>query len=146
MRYFSNDPKFIIKELICQNRGTQSFATKQDMIVDGKKRGIIMSEKQTNDKIFDILITVYSLTEIEQMYKVGVSSLDIQQKYNITNYEVKKLSKNGIIKVTGSEEFRAFGSYHTAPLYSVFDFCRLTNDDVHDWLETHRGKRKKENE
>ena len=138
----SNDPNLIIKELICQNRGTQSFATKQDMIDAAKERGIIISNDMKKDQIYDILITVYTLNELEQMYRVGLTSYHIQQKFNISNYQVKKLANSGAIRITGKEEFRAYGAYHIAPLYSVFDYCRLSPEEVHEWLEVHKGKRK----
>ena len=142
MKYYSNDPNLIIKQLICQNRGCNSFATKQELIEAGSKRGLIISDSLSKEQIYDLIITVYTANELEVLFNVGLSSYDVQQKFDVTNYEVKKLAKNGVISVTGNENFSSFGKRHTAPLYSVFDFCRLTSEEVHNWLNNHRRGRK----
>ena len=38
------------------------------------------------------------------------------------------------ITITGSRPFRAWGKEYKAPLYSAFDYFRLTKADVQQWL------------
>ena len=85
MKYYSNDPNLIIKQLICQNRGCNSFATKQDLIEAGSKRGLIISDSLSKEQIYDLIITVYTANELEVLFNVGVSSYDVHQKFDVTN-------------------------------------------------------------
>ena len=121
MKYYSNDPNLIIKQLICQNRGCNSFATKQDLIEAGSKRGLIISDSLSKEQIYDLIITVYTANEMEVLFNVGVSSYDVQQKLDVTNYEVKKLAKNGVISVqeTKTSTHSASGTQRHCILFSI---------------------------
>ncbi|MDE5772196.1 MAG: hypothetical protein K2I06_11325, partial [Ruminococcus sp.] len=51
-----------------------------------------------------------------------------------------------VIQITGKEQFRAYGKYCYADIYSVFDYFRLTKEDIHTWLaENPKGTRKSKN-
>lgn len=65
----------------------------------------------------------------------GVSSYSFQQKFGITNDDVKHLAKVGFLEITGSERFRTNGHYKYADLYSVFQFYQLEKSEIERFLE-----------
>lgn len=76
-----------------------------------------------------------SLEEIaSHCTNLGVTSQAFQKKFGINNDQVKYMAKKGYITITGSRPFRAWGKEYKAPLYSAFDYFRLTKADVQQWL------------
>lgn len=134
--YKNSTPEDIIRALICHNGGTQSFLVKDEMIQLGEARGLVFENKSyKKEELYDILITVYTAEELQTLGHAGVSSYHWQKKFNITNYKLKKLVKMGHIQVTGKERFRVAGRYRYAALYSAYDFCRITTEDIERWLK-----------
>lgn len=134
--YLNSTPVEIIKELLCQNRGTQNFLSKDELISIGKIRGLEFDNcDYKKSDLCDMLLSVYTVDELQRLAHTGISSYHWQKKFNITNAQLKKLAKLGYIQVTGKERFRAYGSYRYAALYSITDFCNITVNDVHVWLD-----------
>lgn len=132
--YENSTPEEIIKFLICQNRGTQNFLSKDDMIQLGKERGLVFDNKDySKEELYNALITVYTPEELQTLGHAGVSSYHWQMKFNISKYSLKKMADSGFIKITGKERFRVAGKYRFAALYSAYDFCRLTAEDIDRW-------------
>lgn len=139
--YFSSSPEAIVKELICQNRGTQSFILIKDLYNLGEARGLKIEKKNLSKvELYDLISTKYSAEELAAIGHVGISSWYWQKKFGITNNDVRRMADKGFIAVTGKERFRAYGDYQYANLYSVFDFCRLTTDEVGEWLKEHKKR------
>lgn len=46
-----------------------------------------------------------------------------------------KVAMAGYITVTGKVWFRGWGRMQGAPLYSVFDYFRLSKVDVQQWMQ-----------
>lgn len=134
--YENSTPEEIIRFLICQNRGTQNFLSKEEMVQLGEARGLVFDNKSyKKEELFDVLLTVYTVEELQTLGHAGVSSYQWQKKFNITNHTLKKLVKMGHIQVTGKERFRVAGEYRYAALYSAYDFCRITTEDIDRWLK-----------
>lgn len=134
--YENSSPEEIIRFLICQNRGTQNFLSKGEMRQLGEARGLVFNNKNYKKaELYNALITVYTAEELQTLGHTGVSSYHWQKKFKISNYSLKKLADMGFIQITGEERFRVAGEYRYAALYSSYDFCRITTEDIDRWLK-----------
>lgn len=80
----------------------------------------------------------------EMARHVGVSSQIYQKTFGISHQDVKRLEKHGVLKVVSYYQYRAFGDYHFAPLYDVYQFGRMTDKDMQNLLEEYpKGKKVK---
>lgn len=129
-------PEDFIRHAITSNRGTQNVLDKYELISLALTHDIdINPQKMTKDEIYLRVIEKVPLEEIcKKCRHLGVSSHSFQQKFNVTHKEVKRMARSGFIKITGSERFRAYGKECYADLYSVYDYFRLTAEEVHNWL------------
>lgn len=142
MDKYSSPEEFIRAEVIA-NRGTKNVMDKEDLL------NLLATtpdysddfEKKTKAEIYDKLLAVMG-KELYGFIPAGVSSWAFQMKFGITNYDVRKMAKHGLIKVTGKSEFRQYGRYCIADTYSPFDYFRLTTEEVHTWLAAHSRKKK----
>ena len=136
-------PEEIVRTLALQNRGTQNFFTRDRLVELAEKRGMKIPENAKKSGLYDLVAQAYSLEEIEQIGGIGLPSKDWKQRFDITNYQLQRLAKMGMIRITGKERFYAFGAYRYANLYSVIDFCQLSADEIHSALdlkkEEHNG-------
>ena len=83
--------------------------------------------------------------ELAKLASVGVSSLELQKKFGITNNEVKKMEKGGFITVVGTEPFRMYDKNRYANLYSPYDYFK-SEEEIINWLVEHPKGRKSKNE
>ena len=127
-------PYECLKKLICQNKGTQCAIMKDDLIKLAKANGVNVKKGETKEVIFVNLSTKMPIEEIAAKCNTGVRSIDIQRKFSITGAQVKQMAAHGLFHVTGKERFNAYGRTITANLYSIFDFYKLSYEDVHNWL------------
>lgn len=126
---------FIIAEL-CKNKGAQNNVMKCELVEDAKKLQIDFDEKRADKKeLIEKIIAKIGTEAVAEQYGVGIGSYHWQQKFDITNADVRKMAKKGFIKITGRERYRAFGKYQWANLYSVFQFYQLTAEEIHKWLD-----------
>lgn len=135
-----------IRHQINANRGTQNVIRKSDLAKIARLYDIDVNEnKMTKDDIYLMLRDKISVkTLANECIHLGVNSFAFQQKFDITHDEVKRMARLGFIEITGSERFRAYGKYRYADLYSVFDYFRLTQDEVKQWLSANpKGTRSK---
>ncbi len=134
-----HSPEEYIRHEICANRGTQNVIDKSDLASLVRSFGIEVNEKKmSKEDIYLLLCEKLSVEEIaEHCLHLGVSSYSFQQKFGITNAEIKRMARCGFIKVTGSQRIRLYGKYRNADLYSIFDYFRLTKDGANAWLEAH---------
>lgn len=137
-------PKEFIQHEICSNRGSQNVIKKSDLTVLVRSFGIEVDErKMTKADMYLLLKDAISIEKIaNHCLHLGVSSYSFQQKFDVTNAEVKRMARLGFIQVTGSKRIRMYGKYRNADLYSIFDYFRLTKNEVGAWLVSHpKGSR-----
>lgn len=133
-----NSPEEFIRQ-ICANRGTQNVIDKDGLVALARSFSIEVDEKKlTKDEIYLRMRKSVSVEDIvAHCQHIGVSSFGFQQKFGITHEEVKRMARFGFIKVTGSQRIRLYGKYRNTDLYSVFDYFRLSQEDVDEWLRMH---------
>lgn len=134
-----NSPEEFIRHEICANRGTQNVIDKDELATLACSFGIEVDEKKlTKDEIYLRMRKSVSVEDIAaHCQHLGVSSFNFQQKFGITHEEVKRMARFGFIKITGSQRIRLYGKYRNVDLYSVFDYFRLSQEDVDEWLRMH---------
>ena len=136
-------PEEMIITLISQNRGTKNFIQKSELIEIAIDNGLEVNDKMDKKDIAVALAEKIGYPELAKLASVGVSSLELQKKFGITNNEVKKMAKGGFITVVGTESFRMYGKTCHADLYSPYDYFR-SEEEVISWLVEHsKGVRKK---
>lgn len=139
-------PEEMIITLIDQNRGTHNFIDKSRLIELAFENGIEdVSDRMYKKDIAIALAEKIGYAELAKLASVGVSSLELQKKFGITNNEVKKMAKGGFITVVGTESFQMYGKTCHADLYSPYDYFR-SEEEVISWLVEHpKGVKKNEN-
>lgn len=127
-------PEEMIITLIDQNRGTHNFIDKSGLIELAFENGIEdVSDRMYKKDIAIALAEKIGYAELAKLASVGVSSLELQKKFGITNNEVKKMAKGGFITVVGTESFRMYGKTCHADLYSPYDYFK-SEEEVISWL------------
>ena len=116
-RYSSPDE--YIRAEICANRGPQNVMQKDTLLYLLEAAHMKADPKATKG---------------ERCEHLGVSSRSWQLKFGISNDDVRYMALAGYITVTGKVRFRGWGRMQEAPLYSVFDYFRLSKEDVQQWL------------
>ncbi len=92
--------------------------------------------------MFDLLINNgFTYKKLAESFEVGVSSQVYQKTFNITHQDVKRLERRGILKKVGEYRFRAFGKYNYAPLYDVYQYAEMTDDDMRNMLKEYPRKK-----
>ena len=138
MNQFKSPEEFIQRE-ICANRGTQNVIDKDELAALARSFGVeVDTMKLTKEEIYLHMRNSVSAEDIvDHCQCLGVSSLSFQQKFGITHEDVKRMARFGFIKITGTKRVWLYGKYRNVDLYSVFDYFRLLQDDVDEWLLTH---------
>ena len=134
MKNYSN-VEVLILDKITQKSNVQIL--KPDLINLAHEIGL----EEANDKMdkFTIAFLIaekIGYDELAKKAKIGVSSYELQEKFNITNDDIKRMAKDGFLTVTGSERFRLYGKDLEAPLYSPYDFFK-TEQEIKDWMTAH---------
>jgi hypothetical protein len=129
-----------VKKEISKNGGTQSNALKSELISLCDTNGIEYDKKMKKEDLFDLLINNgISYKYLAGLFGVGVSSQVYQKSFNITHKDVKRLERKGILKKVGEYRFRAFGKYNYAPLYDVYQYAEMKDDDMRNILKENPG-------
>lgn len=130
MDRFATPEEFIRSEILA-NRGSNNVIDKAELLafVELKADDNERLDNLTKAQLFDRIVEQYG-DKAYTMFPVGVSSICFQLKFGITNKEVLKLAKAGILTVTGERKFRKCGKYLYAKLYSPYDYFRLTTTDL----------------
>lgn len=125
-----------VKKEICKNTGTQSVALKAQLIYLCESANIECNNRMKKEELFDLLLhNGFSHKQLAELFVVGVSSQVYQSTFNISHRDVKRLEKRGILKKVGEYRFRAFGRYNYAPLYDLYQYAQMTDDDMRDILK-----------
>ena len=136
-------PEEMIITLISQNRGTKNFIQKSELIEIAIDNGLDVNDKMDKKDIAIALAEKIGYAELAKLASVGVSSLEMQKKFGITNAEVKEMAKGGFITIVGTESFRMYGKNRYANLYSPYDYFK-SEEEIINWLVDHpKGVRKK---
>lgn len=145
INYFGEDISVeeYVKKEICKNSGTQSIAFKPQLISLCNSVGIEYEDKMSKAELFELLINNgYEYKQLAEQFGVGVSSQVYQNAFNITHQDVKRLGKHGVLKKVGEYRFRAYGKYNYAPLYDIYQYAQLTDDDMEKLLKEYpKGKK-----
>lgn len=143
MDKFKTPEEFICHRITSRN----GVISKDGLIKFALNNGIKVNSKM---KMLDIYNAVRRVITLEDMLNglklrgLGVNSYSFQLKFNVTHDEVKRMARLGFIQITGTEYFRMYRKDCKCDLYSVFDYFRLTEDDVHQFLVSNpKGTRKK---
>lgn len=122
--------EYIEKELLC-NRGTQCTALKTELIAYAEENGLAitgsMTKKEMVNRLLDGGITYRKLADD---FGVGVSSNVYQETFHISHKDVKRLEQKGKLRVVGRYRFRAFGKYLYAPLYDLYQYASMTEEEM----------------
>lgn len=130
----SKTPEEHILYLIGQNRGTNNFISRSELIDLLRKYDCDFKLSFSKYEMARLLATKIGYEELEKVANVGMPSIDFQQKFNLTNEQIKKLVKRNILHVTGKEGFRIYNKYRVANLYSVFDYFNYTEKELKNYL------------
>lgn len=141
MDYYSSPEEYI--RFLVTSRSKFSLVDKDGLIKIANSLGIAMGQNMTKAKIYDLILEKVSLEEFADMLACGVRSGSFQQKFGITHKDVKRMARLGFIKITGYECIRLYGKHCNVPLYSVFDYFRLTKEAVRKWLDENTNDMKK---
>lgn len=134
MDRFATPEEFIRSEILA-NRGSNNVIDKSKLltVLGWKASESDRLDHLTKAQLFDRIVEQYG-EKAYTMFPVGVSSVCFQLKFGISNKEVQKLAKAGILTVTGQRKFRKYGKYLYAKVYSAFDYFRLTSETVQQHL------------
>ena len=136
-------PEEFIRHEILSNRGTQNVIDKAGLICLAQEKEIETDKRMTKEEILDLLVEKMPFEKIAEHCNLGVSSYSFQLKFGISHDEVKRMARLGYIKVTGNHKVWLFGKCRYADTYSVFDYYRLTKEEIHEWLKANpKGTRK----
>ena len=136
-------PEQFIRHEITANRGTQNVVDKKGLLELCEEHGIKAAKTMTKENLFDLLKETMSLEDIAACCNIGGSSKSMQIKFDISHDKVKRMARLGYIKVTGNHKVWLFGKCRYADTYSVFDYYRLTKEEIHEWLKANpKGTRK----
>lgn len=142
MDNFSSPEDFIRFQLTRHN----ALIYKKDFVEFARDNGVKVNSKMKSLDIYNAIRDVMTLEELLnrlQLTGLGVNSLSFQLKFDITHEEVKRMARLKFIEITGKSYFTAYRKRCTADLYSVFDYFRLTQEEVHEFLALNpKGTRK----
>lgn len=139
-----DSPEAFIRAEVLANRGTQSVIFKEDLLSMAQRFTDADLTDLSKAELFDLLVEKAG-NEIYEKLSVGVSSFCFQLKFDIDHTAVKRLVKAGVIHATGRQRFRKYGKYLFVDTYSPYDYFRLTQEEIHAWLEANPKKiRRKE--
>lgn len=130
-------PEELIIRLVSRNGGMTQAIDREGLIKVAIDNGIDEDFKKLTKK--DIALRIadkIGYLELTKRTKSGVSSYDLREKFGITNDDVKRMAKAGFLTVTGQEEFRMYGKYCHANLYSPFDYFK-SQEEFDTWLAEH---------
>lgn len=134
MKYKSAEELVIGK--ITENRGTKNFINKSELIAIAKEYGIDISDKSDKKEIAEKIVEIIGYSELAIRANVGVSSKELQDKFGITNDDIKRMAKNGFLTIVRKEPFRMYGKTRYANLYSPDDYFK-TMQEVDNWIKNH---------
>lgn len=141
MNFTNKTSEEIIRELILQNRGTHNFLQMRDMVDLAKAARIEVPKNIKKPELYDLLLTVYTPAELAETGGVGLLNYHFREKLGLSTREVEQMTKDGLIHEAGRDQIRIGGILRYAPLYSVFDYCRLTKEDVERWRKAQIRKK-----
>lgn len=136
---YTTPEEFVIAEC-SKNKGTQNNVMLRVLLAEADALKIEVSKSVTKKELIKLIIEKIGAKAFAEKYKVGVSSYHWQQKFGITNEQLRKLARKGFIQVTGKERFRIYGQTRYANLYDAFQFFELSIEDVQKLLSDSKRK------
>ena len=145
IRYWKNDisvEEFIKREIV-KNAGPDSVVFKDQLIGLCKEADLLYEAKMGKEELFHVLIDGgFTHEMLAKRFRVGVSSQVYQESFGITHDEVKRLENKKVLMVVGSYDFRAFGRSLSAPLYDVYQYANMTDDEMKELLQKYPARKK----
>lgn len=146
IRYWRNDisvEEFIKREIV-KNAGPDSVVFKDQLSNLCKELEISIETKMSKEDLFNALIAAgYTYQMLAERFKIGVSSQVYQHSFDITHSEVKSLENKKVLKVVGYYDFRAYGRHNSAPLYDVYQYANMSDEDMNQLLQEHCTNKRK---
>mgnify|MGYP004568661895 CR=1 FL=1 len=144
INYFDREvtvEEYVKSEILLHQGG--NHLTKEQLYDICQEKGIPCRKSLPKEEFWDLLME-NGVTCEEMARHVGVSSQIYQKTFGISHQDVKRLEKHGVLKVVSYYQYRAFGDYHFAPLYDVYQFGKMTDKDMQNLLEEYpKGKKVK---
>lgn len=138
MKYRSVEEMIIGR--ISENRGAKNFINKSTLIAIAKENGIDVTDNPIKKDIAEKIAEVIGYSELAIRANVGVSSKELQDKFGITNDDVKRMAKNEFFTIVGKESFQMYGKTRYANLYSPYDYFK-SKEEVDNWISEHPKRR-----
>ena len=139
--------EYVRKEIL-KNAGTQNVAMKSDLERMCKDRNIEYDKETTKEELLNFLVKYgVDYKELASCFGVGVSSQVYQKSFGVSHADIKRLEKHGALEDVGTYRYRAFGQYNYAPLYNLYQYAQMSNEEMRLLLEQYpKGKRVKNKE
>lgn len=129
-------PKDYIIGCCCGETTFSSTILKPFLLVIAKDLGMNIPENVTKRQLVEMLGEHLGWEQVSSMCRVGVPAEYIQEKFSISKADVRKLSKMGVLHITGYDAPHNTRQSKGNALYSVFDYFNLTQNYVAAWLQT----------
>ena len=136
MKYMYTSPEDIVLRKISQNRGTQNFMDKSDLIILGLENGVDVNNKMLKKDIAYMILSKIGYAKLSSIAQIGVTSRELQERFGITNEEVKRMAKGNYITIVGKEHKRIYGKEIFIDLYSPDDYFK-SEEEVIRWIVDH---------
>lgn len=129
-------PEEYLLALIAANRGKETCIPRDELILVEEAQGLEVPKNAAKRDIAELLLTVMDARELAACCEhIGVSSYEMQEKFGVTNAQLKKLANAGLLNITGTVDFRKYGRDLTAPLYDIWQYFELTPDELKAMLK-----------
>lgn len=129
-------PKDYITSCCCGETSFSSPILKPFLLVAAKDLGLNIPENITKRQLVEMLGEHLGWEQVSSMCRVGVPAEYIQEKFSISKADVRKLSKMGVLHITGYDVPHNTRQSKRNALYSVFDYFNLTQSYVATWLQS----------
>ncbi len=132
MDYYDSPEELI--RVLTVSRSKFAIIGKDGLAEFASENGISIYRGDTKAKIFDKILKKMTFEEFADLLHIGVRSDSFQKKFGITSKDVRHMAKCGFIHVTGAIKEKRYSKNYNVYLYSVFDYFRLTKEDIWKWI------------
>lgn len=132
----------IVRHLILQNRGINNFFSRTVMSQMLQDNGLHVSKSATKTEIYTQLRTIYTDAELAEIGGIGLRAWVFQRKFGICHDDIRWLAKKKIIRIVGKEKADWYGQKSIVNIYSIEDFCNLTQEGIHHALSKRKTRKK----
>lgn len=130
-------PEAYIKYQACKNTTSKSRITKYDLQKLCDRYGEKYSTVTSKEQLFDLIVPMHiSFYDFAEMYDIGIASIELQKKFDISGDTIRYFARLSLIDVVGQQEYTdKDGNKRKANLYDTYAYYRLTTDKIRKWLK-----------